>query len=257
MKKTLPYPEKLPGVTLTEFKGVLFLHLGTDWIQGAMRLGKPYEIVLDYVQQMMIWILFNNRPSHIVQLGLGSAALTKFCYHHFVEAKVTAVELNPEVIGICRSAFHLPEDDERLAVLHADAMEYIESKKYKNEIDILQVDLYDEKAAAPVFDSPEFYRSCADALTPEGILTVNIFGDESNRSGSIANMQDCFDSVVWLPEVDGGNLVVLAFKKSPALDFTELYRRAEIIRKQTKLRSIEWVNHLHEWMKNEDEANPI
>ncbi len=254
MKRELhPLQENFPGVTLTEFKGVLFLHLGTDWIQGAMRLGKPNEIVLDYVQQMMIWMLFNDKPSHIVQLGLGSAALTKFSYHHFPDAKVTAIELNPEVINICRSTFHLPEDNDRLNVLHADAKEYIETKKYKNEIDILQVDLYDEQAAAPVLDTLEFYQSCADALKPDGMMTVNIFGNESNRSHSIALMQDCFDSVVWLPEVDGGNIVVLAFKKSPVIDFEELSRRAKIIKRQTKLKSTSWVNHLHAWMKYKEE----
>ena len=77
-----------PEVTLTEFRGILYMHLGTDWIQGAMRLGKPNIIVLDYVQHMMMWMLFRNTPRHIVQLGLGSAALTKFCYHNFPNTKV-------------------------------------------------------------------------------------------------------------------------------------------------------------------------
>ena len=250
-KKALSQIENLPDVTLTEFKGVLFLHLGTDWIQGAMRLGKPNEIVLDYVQQMMIWMLFNDKPSHIVQLGLGSAALTKFSYHHFADAKVTAIELNPEVINVCRSTFHLPEDDDRLSVLQADAMEYIDSKKHKNEIDVLQVDLYDEKAAAPVFDSREFYQSCADALKPDGMMTVNIFGAASNSSRSIAKMEGCFDGVIWLPEVDGGNVVVLAFKRSPVVDFEELYRRAKIIQRQTRLKSGLWIEYLKGWMRGE------
>lgn len=165
-----------PEVTLSEFRGVLYLHLGTDWIQGGMRLGKPNEIVLDYVQQMMAWMLFKEHPSHIVQLGLGSAALTKFCYHHFTDSRITAVELNPEVIRICRNTFYLPEDDHRLTVLQADARNYIEAKKYRNEIDILQIDLYDEQAATPLFDTREFYKSCADALSAEGIMVMNIFG---------------------------------------------------------------------------------
>ena len=238
-----------PRVTLTEFRGVLFLHLGTDWIQGAMRLGKPNEIVLDYVQQMMIWMLFKDRPSHIVQLGLGSAALTKFCYHHFSESRITAIELNPEVIRICRNTFHLPEDDHRLTVLQADARNYIEAKKYRNEIDILQIDLYDEQAAAPLFDTLEFYKSCADVLTADGILTLNIFGNESNRSKSIEALQACFDSVAWLPEVDGGNVIVIAFKESPSIGFEDLYRRAQTIRRKTKLKSERWVEGLYEWMR--------
>ena len=246
MQENQPFPE----VTLTEFRGVQFLHLGTDWIQGAMRLNNPFEIVLDYVQQMMVWMLFKENPKHIVQLGLGSAALTKFCYQHFPDAHVTAIELNPNVIEICKNAFHLPENDQRLQVIRTDAFDYIESRKNQNEIDIIQVDLYDENAAAPVFDSPEFYKSCADALTTDGMMAVNIFGDESNRTKSIEAIQESFDSVVWLPEVDGGNIVILAFKKSPEVDFEDLFLRAKRIKKETKLKAVQWVNHLHSWMKN-------
>lgn len=245
-----PDNQHFPEITLTEFRGIQFLHFGTDWIQGAMRLNNPFEIVLDYVQQMMAWMLFRENPEHIVQLGLGSAALTKFCYQHFPDANVTAIELNPEVISICRKAFHLPEDDRRLNVIQTDAFEYIESRKNQNEIDVIQVDLYDENAAAPVFDSPEFYRGCADALVPDGMMTVNIFGDESNRSKSIEAIRESFDSVVWLPELDAGNIVLLAFKKSPEVNFEELYQHAKRIRKETKLKAVQWVNHLQDWMKD-------
>jgi len=33
---------------------VRFLHLGTSWVQGAMRLSKPDAIELEYVQMMII-----------------------------------------------------------------------------------------------------------------------------------------------------------------------------------------------------------
>ena len=47
-----------------------------------------------------MWRLFNQAPQHIAQLGLGTAALTKFCYRQFPGAQVTAIELNPDVIAI-------------------------------------------------------------------------------------------------------------------------------------------------------------
>ena len=128
-KKTRTRKIRYAPVTLSEQGGVRYLHFGTEWIQGAMRLNNPFEIVLDYVQQMMVWMLFKENPKHIVQLGLGSAALTKFCYQHFPDAHVTAIELNPNVIEICKNAFHLPENDQRLQVIRTDAFDYIESRK--------------------------------------------------------------------------------------------------------------------------------
>lgn len=247
---TLKQDENFPKVTMTEFKGVLNLHLGTDWIQGGMRLAHPNEIVFDYVQEMMVWMLFNDSPRHIVQLGLGAASLTKFCYAYFPESRVTAVDLNPNVIAVCRATFHLPEDDERLTVINADALDYVASQKGRQSIDVLQVDLYDEHAQAPVFDSVEFFQQCADAMSDQGMLTINVFGDRSDRGQTIANLQACFDAVVWLSEVDGGNMVALAFKQAPAIDFEMLYAKAETIRRQMKLKAVNWVNDLYYWMEN-------
>ncbi|MEG2034079.1 MAG: spermidine synthase, partial [Janthinobacterium sp.] len=90
-----------PPATTTEHRGIRYLHLGTKWVQGAMRLDKPDAIELEYVQMMMMWMLFKTQPKRIVQLGLGSAALTKFSYRRFPDATVTAIELNPNVIAIC------------------------------------------------------------------------------------------------------------------------------------------------------------
>ena len=245
--------DSFPEVTLTEFRGILYMHLGTDWIQGAMRLGKPNIIVLDYVQHMMMWMLFRNTPRHIVQLGLGSAALTKFCYHNFPNTKVTAVELNPNVIDICRSTFHLPPDDNRLTVLEDDAALYIESMKRRKAIDVLQIDLYDEDAAAPVFDTPEFYQSCADALSPDGMMTVNIFGEASDRQKSIKAMQDCFESVIWTIVEEGQNMIVLCSNSLEAVLFDDLQKRSEQIKRTYGLRAERWVAGLATWMQGKDD----
>ena len=86
----------LPEVTISEARGVRYLHLGTPWIQGAMRIDDPLDIELDYVQRMMAWMLFRDEEDvtrgHAVQLGLGAAAITRFCVRR-LKMRTTAVEL--------------------------------------------------------------------------------------------------------------------------------------------------------------------
>ena len=94
-----------------------------------------------------------------LQLGLGAAAITKYC-HSVLRLPTTAVEINPQVIGVCRSWFHLPEDDERLTVVQADAARYVASDDQVARFDALSVDLYDHEAASPVLDDEAFYRAC-------------------------------------------------------------------------------------------------
>ncbi|MFP3245446.1 MAG: spermidine synthase, partial [Paraburkholderia sp.] len=79
-----PRKPRFAPVTFSEEGGVRYLHFGTEWVQGAMRLRKPDHIELEYAQQMMAWLLFLEAPKRIVQLGLGAAALTKFA-HRFLK----------------------------------------------------------------------------------------------------------------------------------------------------------------------------
>ncbi|MYM28892.1 methyltransferase domain-containing protein [Duganella sp. CY15W] len=238
-----------PPATTTEFQGVRSLHLGTSWVQGAMRLAKPDNIELEYVQMMMMWLLFNDQPQHIVQLGLGSAALTKFCYRRLPQARVTAIELNPNVIAMCESQFALPPNDARLNVREMNAMDFVLDPANRNTVDILQVDLYDEEARGPVLSSQEFYQGCADVLRDGGIMTTNVFGDDfTNYDKNLQTMELVFDAVVWLPEVHDANIVVVAFKNAPSLDFSVLYERAGEIKKTLNLPAKSWVNGLKGWM---------
>lgn len=242
-----PRKVKFAPVTLSEQFGIRYLHFGTEWVQGAMRISKPDWIELEYAQQMMAWMLFNDTPQHIVQLGLGTGALTKFSYKRFPEARVTAVDLNPSVIQICTTMFQLPPNDGRLTVIEMDALEYVNDPANRGRIDALQVDLYDATARGPVLDTPEFYQACATCLTPDGIMTVNLFGDHPSYAKNLSAMHYAFDTVVALPEVHDGNVIAIAFNATPALDIAALYERAADITAATRLPAKSWVNGIKAW----------
>jgi len=235
---------KFAPVTLSELDGVRYLHFGTEWVQGAMRIRKPDWPELEYAQQMMAWMLWNDAPTHIAQLGLGTGALTKFCYKHFPEAQVTAVELNPSVISICYSMFKLPDNDGRLHVVEMDAMDYVTNPDNHGTLDALQVDLYDATARGPVLDTPEFYQACAACLNDDGIMTINLFGDHPSYAKNLKAMKFAFPQVVSLPEVHDGNVVAIAFKTRRNIDVAGLAERAAQIVAETKLPAKSWLKGL-------------
>ncbi len=232
---------KFAPVTLSEQDGVRYLHFGTEWVQGAMRIRKPDWPELEYAQQMMAWMLFIEAPQAIAQLGLGAATLTKFCYRQFPEASVTAVELNQAVIGICASMFKLPPEDERLRVLEMDALDFVEDPANHGAYDVLQCDLYDATARGPVLDTPEFYQACSQCLAPHGVMTVNLFGDHPSFARNIKAMKFAFEHVICLPEVHEGNVVALCFNTRPEIDKDMLNARAAQVHAATRLPAKSWV----------------
>ncbi|TFW14920.1 spermidine synthase [Duganella callida] len=232
---------KYAPVTLSESDGVRYLHFGTEWVQGAMRIRKPNWPELEYAQQMMAWMLWVEQPRRIAQLGLGTAALTKFCYATFPQAQVTAVELNPSVIAICASMFKLPPDDERLQVLEMDALDFVHDKANADTLDALQVDLYDATARGPVLDTPEFYQACNQVLCADGVMTVNLFGDHPSYARNLKAMKFAFAQVICLPQVHDGNVVAIAFKRAREIDLEALKTRAAQIVADTKLPAKSWI----------------
>src|SRR5437868_2991688 len=185
----------LPEVNFSDWGDVRYLHLGTEWVQGSMKLDAPFEIELEYVQRMMAWLLFVDPAGvgkrHAMQLGLGAASLTKFC-RKTLRMRTTAVELNPQVVAACRGWFKLPADDTKLEIVIADAAAEIRKPRWLGTVDALQVDLYDHEAAAPVLDSEAFYADCRALLTEDGAMTVNLFGRSSSYERSLEQITAAF-----------------------------------------------------------------
>jgi spermidine synthase len=239
----------LPAASISEFDGVRYLHLGeTPWVQGAMRLRKPRALELEYVQRMMVWLLLRDPDTldatRVVQLGLGAAALTRFC-HTELGLQTTAVELNPQVIAACRQWFRLPANDERLNVVEADAAAWVVDPAHHGSADVLSIDLYDHQAAAPVLDDEAFYRDCHAVLAEGGLLVVNLFGRNASFARSARRIDAAFapegGQVLMLAPTDEGNTIVVALKGGQRPDDTVLRERAAQITERCGLKAVRWL----------------
>ncbi|RYF68589.1 MAG: spermidine synthase [Comamonadaceae bacterium] len=236
----------LPEVNFSDWGDVRYLHLGTEWVQGSMKLDAPFEIELEYVQRMMAWLLFVEPGSvtsrHAMQLGLGAATLTKFS-RKTLRMRTTAIELNPQVVAACRGWFKLPADDLKLSVVIADAGAEIRKPQWHGTVDALQVDLYDHEAAAPVLDSEAFYADCCALLTDDGAMTVNLFGRSSSYARSLEKIVQVFgaDAVWSFKPTREGNTVVLAQRTPHHPKRPLLADRAQTIQTRWGLPAPKWL----------------
>ena len=247
----------LPPAGISEHEGVRYLHLGTPWVQGAMRIARPQHIELEYVQRMLAALLWlpgealDDPAQRAVQLGLGAGALSRFT-HQALRWDTTAVELNPQVVAACRAWFRLPDDGPRFRALIGDAAAWLQRPEVAGMARLLHVDLYDEGAAAPVLDDEGFYAACRRALCEGGLMCVNLFGREASFSRSAARIAQAFGAhQVWqLRPTREGNTVVVAARGVLVPDRTTLEARAvELERRFARqgLPARKWLRMVSPW----------
>ncbi len=233
-------------ITLSEESGIRYLHFGSPWIQGAMRIARPDELVLEYVRQMMGWLLFLEPPARLLQLGLGAGSLTRFSLRHFPRSEVTAVDVSDEAIETARQWFALPQANPRLRVVRADALEFVERAAARTRYGVIQVDLYDMHARGPAIESLRFYRACREALTEPGVCVINLFGRHASFERNLRRIERAFEGrVLALPAIAEGNQVVFAFA-GPALTvrWSLLLARGRLLRGRLGLPAEDWVRAL-------------
>jgi spermidine synthase len=198
-----------------------FLHFDLDAVQSVMHLAHPDRLSLAYTRKMMAFLLFNRTPTRILLLGLGGGSLAKFCYRHLPHTKITAVEVNSDVIAL-REAFRIPPDDGRFRVIREDGTDYV-ARRGRSK-DVILADACNRVGVAPEFDAIGFYQDAHHCLSRGGVFVTNLCSGVNDRIAHVAKIRAVFgDEFMTLHVRPHGNMVVFAFKeRRPQIDWEQL-----------------------------------
>jgi spermidine synthase len=133
--------DDMPEVEISEAGNIRSLHLGSETIQSSMDMDDPAELVLSYSRAMMAFLLWNDDPRHILQIGLGGGSFARFIDEYLPEAVSVAVDINPQVIAVARAFFKLPEEGDFFEIIEADGADYV--KIFRGSTDAILVDGFD------------------------------------------------------------------------------------------------------------------
>jgi spermidine synthase len=188
------------------------LYFSRDFTQSGMRLSDTTALEFAYTRKMMSFLLFVHEPRHILMLGLGGGSLAKFCYRHLPMARITAVEIDPNVLAF-RDQFLLPPDDARLTILQGDAAKYL--CDCTDTHDVVMIDAFDRDGFAAAVSSRGFYLDVRAALGADGAMVANMVGPKAERAAHLDMIADVFNgNIVVLPIKSDGNYLVFAFRDS-------------------------------------------
>jgi spermidine synthase len=204
------------SVEISEERGVRYLHFGSDYVQGAMRIARPYALELEYTRDLMLPLLLREPtwPSTVLQIGLGAASITRFLYRNRPRAKLVVAEIAPEVVAAARQFFKLPDDTQRLRVEIAEGHAYLMGSK--RSFDLIVVDGFDDRGRSGMLDTLPFYANCRAHLARNGMLAVNLLTRRKGAGVPVGRLREVFeDRVLVIPPSDAGNTVAVAAVGAP------------------------------------------
>jgi spermidine synthase len=234
-------------IQISEAAGVRYLHFSSHWIQGAMRVARPWALELEYTREMMAALLLRpdpDWPRTALLIGLGAGSLTKFLYRHRPRTHLTVIEIDPEVVDAARLYFKLPPEDERLTILIDDGADFV--ARSRQRYDLIMVDGFDADGRAGMLDTLPFYLNCKAHLSNAGLLTTNLLTKRRSARPSLERLEAAFDGrVLAFPSCSSGNVIAFAAVGAPVeLSLGELKTLARELKTQTDLNLLPTLNRL-------------
>ncbi len=232
-------------IRINEERGVRYLQFNPHWIQGAMRLSRPWSLELDYTREMMMPLLLRRSqewPRSVLQVGLGAASITRFLHRCFPKAKLDVVEIDPEVVLNAWQFFELPEESARLNIEIGDGFKYMGTTHRR--FDLILVDGFDAHGRAGRLHSSAFYRMCRARLASGGMMVTNMLSRAREKPSADPIRKAFDDRVMLLPPCDA-NTVVIAKTGAPIrLALDDLRSSAHRLKSRTGLNLLPTLSRL-------------
>jgi spermidine synthase len=209
------------------------LHFNLRYVQSQIDLRTPDTLAFAYTRKMMGFLLWLPQPQHVVIVGLGGGSLTRYCHRHLPQARITTLEIDEDVIAF-GEWFRLPQQDERMRIVHADAVDWFASTRER--ADVVLIDGCDHTGTVEALCQEGFYRSLQARLHREAIVAVNLLGPATRINTMQRMLGEVFGAVMSV-EIKGlGNRVVFAANNPPrAPDWLAIRERAERLARDHEL----------------------
>jgi len=234
-------------IEVWEEAGRRLLWFDDDILQSEIDLKHPGTLPNPVNRAMLAHLLFGQQPRSVLLAGCGGGAIARWFHYHTPGTRGLAVEISAEVALIAREYFDFPAKDSLWNIAVKDVRDEIQ--RSKAEFDFILVDVAVGTKTANWVTSEPFLAGCHQALSPGGVLTINLIGETTETfAESLMRIRRIFNRRTLCLSVPGHeNIQVMAFKDNP--DLAELeYRLPE--------RSLRWGLGFEAFWKRIREENP-
>ena len=187
-----------------------YMSFGSGGEQSRIERSRPAYPVYQYLQAMLLGLLYQPDPQRALMLGLGGGSLVHALLSYSDDLQISVAELRAQVLHTAREHFLLP-DTPRLTITISDALDYLCDEATPH--DLIFTDLFSDAGMQHLQLQQTYLQHCYRLLTDQGVLVLNLW-DEGNGYHPEANQQltELFGDNWLCCTIDSGNLIAFAFK---------------------------------------------
>lgn len=200
---------------------------GDFFLQSRRVLDSSAFPILIYSKMMLASLLFQDSPKRVLMVGLGGGSLSNFLHRHFPETHIDVVEVDPEVVGLCKKYFCLRET-KNYRVHAMDARVFIQNRIGKKPYDLVLLDAFKSGSVPFHLKTGEFYREMRDVLSPDGVVASNLYGkSNSHKPGDRATFGSVFRGLYFFEDPGQVATVLIATNQERSRNEPDIRRAAE------------------------------
>lgn len=229
----------MSGFELRERNGIRYLVSGDgSVVHGHMDIQCPDLPLVPYLRMALATSLYLDHPqgrTRALVIGLGTGIVPKTILSKLLNWRVTAVEIDPQVIELAHVSFSVPLDHDRLVIVQGCGFEFV--MNCAEQFEWVFVDGFNEQAEPGPLGEPKFLELCNALLRPSSLLVFNGLTLHQDAEQWCRQMQKTFNRRVHqihLPETKNFLAIVLPLSFT-AMGVEQLTARAETLMRETGL----------------------
>jgi spermidine synthase len=216
--------------------GMGFIVGRCEFLQSEYDPADPGALPVEYTRYAAVAWLYPPKVGSILEIGLGGGLTAMYAHRTLPQARITAVEIDPNVVTMAKKHFGVVEDA-RMKLVVADGRKFVAESKDK--YDVVFVDAYRGTWVPETLTTVQFFQMVKARLNPGGVVAQNIEPTTLFYDGLIATLRKVFTHVdVYRDPGDSAewaNTVVVAYDGKAKTD-AELRAAAQSLQNQYKPR---------------------
>jgi spermidine synthase len=216
------------------FQNLLFrwLQFDSKALQTVLNRYGRHKPGLNYIKYLIM--AAELKPQNCCMFGLGGGGAAHALSPLLGDFQLTIIENSAEIIELAKRFFWL-DQLKNIKIIHQDASEFLCESVIK--FDHLLIDLFTANNFPSQCNNDQFFINCKKALTPEGILAVNVANIHEYKPLFQLIQKQFSHSTLVISVPGSANLIIMA-QNSPSIN-----PLLERLRKNRRFKQLSWTEN--------------